>query len=661
MTRDTPVRIAVVGVGPRGAGFLERLAANVAELGADVPVLVHLIDPHPPGAGRIWRYEQSALLRLNSMAEDVTMFTDESSTIDGPVSTGPSLIEWADRVRSGEITGIDLSDDTLRDELTALTGSSFPTRRLQSLYLDWFYRRAVDALPDSVAVLEHAAAVERVVPGDAGEQRVVLSGGETLTVDIVLYALGHTGVEPRPEHRELAEFAAGNGLYYLPPSFTADADTAAIRPGENLIVRGMGLAAVDLVVLLTEGRGGRFVPGDDGVLRYEASGREPHIHLGSRRGVPYRSKISSRLAAPRATARFFTAEIVAELERTTDRLEFREHVWPLIAKEMLWGYYWELFTGHPDRVSGDWQSFADRFEPLRWDAPELRRLVEQTVPDPIDRLDLTAFDRPLAGLTFESPALLQDHLRDHIALDLRLRSDPAHSATLALFYSLLFSLFDLGGVVDSPKWSARSRVEELGAEWLGYFSYVASGPPASRLDELLALSRAGIVEFLGADAWVRADVPGGSFVAGSPSVPGQVTARALVDARLPQLSIRDSDNPALRSLVESGVGSEEYLDDGDFAGSTGRLRVRTSDARILGPDDAAHPRLFAIGPFTSAPFVGAFARPRTNAVSFRENDRVARAILAEAREVWAARSGQLSATSLSLSRALGHMSSNIPA
>ena len=94
----TPLAVAVIGAGPRGAGVLERLAANLGtEWAADRPLVVHFIDQFPAGPGRIWRFDQSPLLKLNSMAADVTMFTDESSVIDGPVRPGPSLIDWSAR------------------------------------------------------------------------------------------------------------------------------------------------------------------------------------------------------------------------------------------------------------------------------------------------------------------------------------------------------------------------------------------------------------------------------------------------------------------------------------------------------------------------------------------------------------------------------------
>ncbi|HVH21003.1 MAG TPA: FAD/NAD(P)-binding protein, partial [Pseudonocardia sp.] len=85
--------IAIVGAGPRGVGLLERLAASAPELDRG-PLTVHLIDPYPAGAGRIWRHAQSPLLKLNSMTRDVTVFTDDSCTIEGPVRSGPSLSEW---------------------------------------------------------------------------------------------------------------------------------------------------------------------------------------------------------------------------------------------------------------------------------------------------------------------------------------------------------------------------------------------------------------------------------------------------------------------------------------------------------------------------------------------------------------------------------------
>ncbi|RFA09229.1 hypothetical protein B7R54_08315 [Subtercola boreus] len=623
MTDARAQSIAIIGAGPRSVGVLERLVANAAEFHHDgQQVVVHLIDPYPAGPGRIWRYDQSPLLKLNSMAADVTMFTDASSTIDGPVIPGPSLSEWAEQVRQGAIR-VAIDDPQLRSELTHLGPASFPTRRLQSLYLEWFHRRTLASLPDGYRVHPHAARAVRVDDLDSGAQRVVLDTGVELEVDVVLYSLGHNGSTPEREHSELIDFAARHELYYLPPAFTTDADTRALAAGQPVIVRGLGLAAVDLIVLLTLGRGGRFDRTDAGTLVYQPSGREPHLLLGSRRGVPYHSKISSTLVGETPTPRFFTPEIAARLEAGTDHLDFNADVWPLIAKEMLWWYYRELFTGHPSRVRVSWQEFGDEFAAIDpaaivgVDAP-LRSLVERSVPDPLDRLLLPEFDRPLRGRTFASPEELQSALRTYIAEDLKLRTSPEHSATLGLFMGLLTSLFTFSTIADSPSWSALSRVRDVHGWWLGYFSYIASGPPAHRLEEIVALSEAGVIEFLGGELEVVADAESGQFVATSPNVARVVRASALVDARLPSSNVTSSENEVLRSLIASGLGREDL----------GQLAVRRGDTRVESAGGEAHSRRYAVGPYTSSPFVGAFSRPNTNAISFRENDRVARAMLA---------------------------------
>ncbi len=80
--------VAFVGGGPRTAGILERLAANRPELFAR-PLAIHVIEPHTPGSGRIWRYDQHPGLLLNSAAADITMFTDASVACEGRPRTAP--------------------------------------------------------------------------------------------------------------------------------------------------------------------------------------------------------------------------------------------------------------------------------------------------------------------------------------------------------------------------------------------------------------------------------------------------------------------------------------------------------------------------------------------------------------------------------------------
>lgn len=616
---DRAARLVIVGAGPRAVMLVERLLARRTK--AATPALhVTLVDPHPPGAGRIWRREQSPLLKLNSMARDVTVFTDESCTIAGPVRSGPSLVEWAERVRAGSLPDVDIDDPDLATELQALRGDSFPTRRLQSVYLDWFWRRTVAIAPPGVEVRWHRGAVQWVDDTVDGYE-VALADGIRLPADIVVYALGHNGREPDGQTRDLLLAAADAGLTYVPPSFTADADLSVLGPGDDVIVRGMGLAAVDAVVLLAEGRGGRFARTADGRLRYEPSGREPRLHLGSRRGVPYRSKVSSQVQGEPPTREVLTPAAIADLLARPGTIDFLDDVWPLVARELVWGHYRELFTGHPERVTTTWAAFRTTLREVDGNTAALRRAVAAVVPDPLDRFDVPALDVPLGDEAFVDAADVHRRVRRHIADDLQLRTTQERSTAQALFLTILLSFLALADI-PTERWSARSRAVDLPVTWHTFFSYVASGPPAHRLEEIGALADAGVVRFLGPEVAVR--IADGRFVASSPRVPGELVTTTLVDAWLPGSGAAASENPALRELA-TRHGREVRVSDATFTGSLGRIDV-DADGRVIARDGSAHAALFALGPFTSAMEAGAFTRPHSNALPLRQTDRVAGAV-----------------------------------
>jgi uncharacterized NAD(P)/FAD-binding protein YdhS len=584
----TPPSLAIVGAGPRGSCVLERLAANAPEL-LTGPLTIHVIDPHPPGGGRVWRTDQSPLLRLNSTAADVTLFLDETVRCEGPIVPGPTLAEWS---------GLDANE--------------FPTRHEGNAYFSWFYERAVAALPDDVEVVTHARRVVDVVDVDDG-QRLVLDDGSTLDVDVVLLTLGHLDADPSGEHERIAAFAAEHGLTYLPPAYGADVDLSAFEAGEDVLVRGMGLAFVDIQVLVTEGRGGRFLDAPGGGLTYVPSGREPILHVGSRRGVPYRAKPTYELRGPAIRrTRYFTKDAVEDLLASRERVEFRRDVWPLIAKDIEWAAYHELFHAHPDRVTMTWDEFDAAFE-------HDPSVVERAVPDAADRIDWERLDRPLKGLTFADDDELQSHIRDHIRADIARRADPHFSADVGAFNQFLVVFGVLPYVLGSPKLSARSIVEEFDDWWFGFFSYYASGPPPRRLEELLALSEAGVVHFLPPDMRVELDDVNGRFVT------GDLSTTAMIDAVLPKPTVVATRDPLVASLAARGELTEQVLREGEAPVPTGRIRVDRS-GRVIDRDGNRHPQRFSLGIHTTAR-APAFARPHTSSPALRANDACARAML----------------------------------
>ena len=605
--RGAPMRLVMVGGGPRAIGVLERLGANAgvpgtAERLAETPLHVDIVDPHMPGAGRIWRAEESPLLLMNSRAADVSIFPDETVEAEGPVVAGPSLAEWADGIRRGTIAA-PTAGTTRLAEIHALGPTDFASRRVQALYLEWFFGQVLAALPSTVSVTVHRTTATAVRAGDGpATWNVELEDRAPLGADLLLLAAGHTDSRPNAARHELAAFARRHGGTYLGPSQASDAQVELLGAGQDVIVRGMGLAFVDLMALLTEGRGGRFVPaaeaesaGEDaaaelrGRLDYLPSGEEPRLWVGSRRGVPYHSKVRDE-GAPTGLGALVhvTPENLRAREDENGLLDFRADVLPLIAAEIA-----HQVPGAPLPPEGE--------EPLAWLDEPLSDLGATTLPEAAEQAT-------------------RDAVVGHIEADLRDRVGGEVTAARTLFQLLL----RLHGVLVDQLPATRLRGGAASGYprwWHSLFSFVDSGPPPHRLQQLLALERAGIIRFLGPGLRVTADEASGRFRArGATGI--EVAAGALVDAFLPEPSLQESTNPLLRDLVTGGdaaLGRE----------STASPGALDTDARhrVIGPDGTARERLWAVGPWTSELPIAAFARPNTNAPCHRRNDALARELL----------------------------------
>ncbi|XKK38233.1 FAD/NAD(P)-binding protein [Nocardiopsis sp. ARC36] len=631
-----PLRIALVGAGPRATSLLERITANVHELLPDTMLEVCVVDPHPPGGGRIWRRAQSPRLWMNTTANDCTMFTDASVVCSGPVVPGPTLTEWAEDLAAGRLhrpPGFTADAADLAEARRVHPGW-FATRRFQSRYLSWVFHHVAERAPGRVAVRSVAARVVDLRDLADGRQRLFLdrppypvpdrtagtgrppAPGNTLDADAVVLAQGSAGTGPTEEERELARHAAAHGLVHIPTASTADISLDAVPPGEPALVRGMGLAFVDTVVLLTSGRGGVFRRDPDGTLRYSPSGSEPVLHAGSRRGVPYHSKIRYHLPGARPELpRHVSARALDALG--PDPLDLREDVWPLVVRELAHAHYRELALSHPERLDVGAEEFVRRLDSLDWSGAQLKELVSEAVREDGDRFDAGRIDRPLAGLRFADHDALGAWLDGYIGADLERRRDQRYSMDLAVFFALLSVFTVISEAIGSGRISQESAARDL-PRFTGFFSYLASGPPGPRLEELLALARAGVLRFVGAD--MEVDTPEGRFLARSSSTDATVGASVLLEARLPEPSLTRTTDPLLLALLQRGEIRERP--------GTGLVDADPADQRLRGADGTPHPARFGAGALVAGGVgAGGFSRPRTNAGFFRQNDAIARAVL----------------------------------
>lgn len=602
--------VCLVGGGPRATAILERLCANAPEVLGDEPLDVHVVDPQPVGAGRIWRTEQPTRLWTNSVAADVAIFPDASSTIEGPVTPGPTLAEWV----LGHVDEL-AADPTLTAEVRAFTPRSFASRPLQGRWLSWVFEEVLRRAPRTVSVRVH-----RSTAVDVTEAGVHLDDGNLLETDVVVLTQGHLDTRAGPRERELTAFADEHNLVYVATGYTADLDPDLVPAGEAVLVSGLGLAFVDWVVLLCESRGGVFTQ-VDGRLVYSPSGREPHLLAGSRRGVPHHAKLSYVLQGPRPPLpRFLTpAAFPAE-----GLLDFHTDVWPEACKDLAFAHYHELLHAHPERTRLSWTEFAARLEPLDWGSPALDALVAETVTDPADVLDVHRLDKALDGVELADPTAAHAAVLDHVRADLARRADPARSSDAAVFTALLVVYGQVAELVRAGRLPAASAVRDVDGWLHGFFSSVASGPPPQRLEQVLAVAGSGVLRFLGPDVAFGPDPESGDFRASSARTGEEVHARTLVDARLPAASVTDTTDPLLRALHSRGEVVEPRLD----GVPAGTLVVDTAN-RLVDAEGRAHLDRYAVGPWVAGgAWAPAFPRPNLDAGFFRQNDAIARQLLA---------------------------------
>ena len=253
-------RIAMIGGGPKCLFALLELNDSLAA-GAAHLLHVDVYDPYPPGAGRVWNTGQPRELRLNV----------NSRIIDASWSLcAQTFNQFRDRQPAGAIH------------------DPFPPRALVGEYL----REQFELLAHrgSLPVRHLALAVEKLER--QGDQWLVKTGSGSLLYDEVVIATGHGLAGSKQSHTDLAPIAAA--------SLSVEQSQEALRSvpaGSSVWIRGAALTAYDVVLALTEGRGGHWKPaegGPGGTLEYLPSGREPQaITMASRHRIPMTPKPAS--------------------------------------------------------------------------------------------------------------------------------------------------------------------------------------------------------------------------------------------------------------------------------------------------------------------------------------------------------------------------------
>lgn len=345
--------LAIVGGGPRATYALERLSATIGRLNKR-SLCIHIYDITGEfGSGQVHSIRQPETSFLNRACHQVGFAADPTVAGANPVrepAERPTMYEWCRR--QFEVTG---------DPAFDLGPTDSPSRRQHGLALREMFNTYIAQLQqaDNVSIMLHAEEVVDLAPNPHGGMNVVSTRGTHCTADKVLLITGHSTNDygARRKHLSRGTFFTSSATQ---PAFSAypleeRLSAGQLAPGASVGCQGLGLTAIDQILYLTEGRGGRFIPVGSH-LRYEPSGQEPaRIVAFSDSGLfPYTRALNYKSQPHQG--RFFTNEAIDCVRQISGircsngrpRLDFDAHVMPLIALEMAWLYYATLFS---DRIA----------------------------------------------------------------------------------------------------------------------------------------------------------------------------------------------------------------------------------------------------------------------------------------------------------------------
>ena len=539
--------LIIVGGGPRAISLIERLTARSPR-----QLRIAVIDRFEVGAGATWRTDQTPHFLNNTYAAHTTIYPDESTPLTGPLTPGPDLTDWARAVARGQP----------QPAADSAAGWQAPARPVWALEEARSCTRGrFHPPPTGVYYREQLQAISRggvrleAVVGTAVDLE---SRGSSAQFDS-----GMAGSSPRPSScspkawckpadartERFAATAAAHHLTYIPPGMPSERDWSILR-GRTRLTADLGANFFDIITLLTEGRGGRFLPRSGPFdLAYQPSGREPRFIVGSRRGLPYRSKSYSGDFPPKYVPQLATPAWFAAAAGRKNQ-DFARDLWPQFLREFTVAHLATLAASRPGlapglaaRNHGEWGDPAT--VPLRRDV--LTR-IEQTAPGklaglvdeyltglgPEDRRNFTfdpqRLDRP-DWMPGDSSQTWEEWTDQWVAAERASITEPLRSPRATVNRAMGLLRGHLARIVRAGAVDAASELRDIDGWFAGISLALASGPPPERTARLLALVEAGIVELFGEGS--EFDVDDAAFVGRSPAR-GEVRARAFIETRCPR-------------------------------------------------------------------------------------------------------------------------------
>jgi uncharacterized NAD(P)/FAD-binding protein YdhS len=538
----TSVQIGIIGAGPRGLTVLERIVAN-QRAHPSGPIEVLLFDPNEPGVG-CHDPAQSEHLSVNTVACQITQFSDPSVIGAGPVLQGPSFYQWLrDQPRAPSASA---------GPGAAVVADAYYPRSLFGRYLHWVFHYLCALVPAHMKVRFIKSAVTRAERGADGNWVLSTPDG-AFRADFVMLTTGHSKPARSAASGRRSGPASGRGhsTVVVEDPYPIQQRLSFIAAGMTVAIEGMGLTACDVLTELTLGRGGRFVASSaNGETTYIRSGNEPRIIAFSRSGLPLSARaVNQKGVSIQYRPQFLLAAKLREL-RTTRKLDFEHDILPLLIADMQYAYYEAYLRERRDPLAI--LLFCNQF--VCADAAKREALIGQYVPAN-DRLCWQRLVAPVPRSALTTRRAFRTWLAGHLRQDLAEAAKgnldsplKAASDVLRDLRDTLRAAIDFGGLTEaSHRWVLSKFVPVM--------NRVAVGPPAGRIAEMLALMEAGVLQAdwgPGAACVPSASAHAPLRMACAQWPEQEANVHVLIKARVAMPSPLDDASPLMRCLLDAG-------------------------------------------------------------------------------------------------------------
>lgn len=536
-------KIAVIGLGPRGLGVLERIIAYVKYNSEflDKTFELHLFDPNLPGTG-CHGIQQPDYLLVNTIASQITMFSDESVNNAGPVHLGPSFYEWL-----------------LMQKNEKASPDEYYPRSLFGRYLNWVFEHLLTICPPNIHIYHHQSKVNCIYPE---KSRWLLCYEENdqscqIVADFIYLTTGHSKkklssseLKLQSKVQELKKVNYALQIIFDP--YPIQKSLQSIEKSCTVAIEGAGLTACDILAELTIGRGGEFQSSTEG-LAYIPSGKEPNISIFSRSGLPLTARAKNQKGVTiQYRARFLTIEQIKELKEqsSSKQLDFYQEILPLLLLDMQYAYYFAYIKNKKGEEAAN--KFCSNF---------INAKNEHDRAELVSKYVLKKYQFSWERILNPIPKYATRNIATFRRWLLQYLKDDITQAKLGNIDSPIKAACD---VIRDLRDILRYAVDFAGLtpdSYAGFMKHfvplmnrLAVGPPVQRIEELVALINAGIVRFdYGPSPSCRIDEQTGHFDVKASYTELETKADVLVQARISLPTPTEDESELMRCLLQQSI------------------------------------------------------------------------------------------------------------